>query len=498
MDQAAIVTQTTPGSPGTQDYTSGSITETVKAAILLFGHSTTDGANTAHAAIGIGFWANDGDAGSESFGGVYGLALNGRTTTTFSRDFQGLNEIVTAELDATPLIDVDITAISAISGGIRITFSTTSATIKLTVVILAGLSRAYHSAIATTTTLTHENAGSTTQFRPDCLVLFGCESGFALPKDDLNIALGFKIDGGSQVGAGIKIEDGTDPTDADGRVDSDNCAYINPVADALQATTHTIDATGYDHQLTTGTGSPDTGVLCLKFSGDVQLAADNVAIAASGASQSISVGFQPILVIGMATLLAAEDTTTSDSTVSAVGLFAFTSSAARAYTASHQIQAVINASTPSVATSRQDDKALLMLDHTGTVVWEATATMTSTGFDLSFSTRTSAGFITFLAIGAGNLTSILAETERISDGTFLNLVKYLSLTETVRIVDGLGGTILADGLSFLGPRGFVFQPRVEVGEVAQVGSQQGLVFRSLAEAGEVVQPSAEAGAVGSG
>jgi hypothetical protein len=463
-DQFAVATGDSPAAPGTFDLTDPSITETCQAALFFYSHSLTNAATTDHGCLGVAAWADDGDAGSENRGCMYTRGVAGITSTADVRTYQQSDFLATIESDATPAVDLLVDSVTAIAGGVRLNVATTASRSKVTAVLFAGVARAYVSRIAATVTLAHEDAGDVTQFRPDVLIVFGAEGGFSPSvKDDFSASLGFVVDGGAHAGAFVDIDRGTDPAEPTSRVDGTTLPYIVQGTGVLQSVTFTIDATGYNHQSTVN--SPDLVVLAIQFDTDVQVMTDNQAVT-TGASQAFVAGFQPALVLGMSTLLTAENTTTTDATAGTAGFFAFDATAAHAYTGGHDCVAGISAGTPSVSKSRQDDKAVLTLTHAGAVAQEATLTaFTTTGWTLAFSTAT-AGHLTFLALGAGNQVSVQNETERISDGHFLNLVSYRSLTETEQVSDA-AVLLLADGLSDLGPAGTVLEARAVRGAVLE-------------------------------
>jgi len=465
VDQFGIASANSPAIAGTVDFTSGSITETVKAAIFIFGHSTTDASITDHGALGIAMWADDGftgSPGSENFSGHFYRVLNG-VAATDARGFKDDAGISTTELDSSPAIDVVAHTCVAISGGVRLTFSTT-VQVKITAIMFAGVSRSWVSTPGLTTSSAHENTGSAgNQFQPDLLIVAGSPpAGFTQSPDDFRAHLGFVV-GSTHAGASIDIDRGTNPTDSDGRVDGVEIPFMISASGGTYAGgTFTIDSTGYNAQVTTGSAVVTSTVLALKFTGSLPKTTDNLSVT-SAASQSFAVGFQPQIVIGMSTLMTTENSTTDGPTASTAGYFAFTSSAARAYTGSRL------EGTGTTAKSYQGDFAVATLLHTGTVAQQATlAAMTATGFDLSFSTAT-AGFLTILAIGSGTVTSVQSETERISDASVVNLISRRIIPETEQISDNVGGLILADGLSALGPIGYVFQGGAEEARVQQGG-----------------------------
>lgn len=469
--QVAIVTQTSPASPGTLNFTSGSITETVQAAIFFFAHSTTDGSTTDHGALGIAMWANDGfsnSPGSESFSSHFYRVLNG-VAATDARGWKEPSGLATTELDSSPAVDVDVTTCTAISGGLQLNFVTTTAQIKITAVIFAGVGRTWVSTPGVTTTVAHETTGGTGEtFQPDVLIVAGSPpAGFSQFPDDFRAHLGFVV-GSAHTGASIDIDRGTNPTDADGRLDSVEIPFmISNTGGTYAGATFTIDSTGYNAQVTTGSAVVTSTVLAMKFTDALYLAADNLAVSGSAGTQSFSVGFRPKVVLGMSTLMTSENSTIDGPTASTAGYFAFTSSAARAYTGSRL------EGTGTTAKSLQGDYAVATLLHTGTVAQQATLSQfTSSGFDLTFSTAT-AGFLTAFAIGPFTVDT---ESVQISEGVVFDVEvnKLEAPTETVEISDGYASDVTTDpDLTGQSPLGVTVQAGAQRARTLQAGAELG-------------------------
>jgi hypothetical protein len=473
VDQIAVVEFTTPASPGTLDITSSSITETFSAAILLYSGSTNDLTDNTHGVIGMGFIAID--SGAVNDGRAFGIQAQDNTspsnTGTRHSTTDGCVEVPSGTAMGTAVIQAAFSA--AIAGGVRVNFTTTTSKTKGVAILFAGLAKAYCDTTASATVGVSESVGGTTKFEPDLVIFQAGDAGVLnVQSQDAAPNIGFALNkvGLPQVCSYVNADDGLTTTDSDGFVRSAN-AYGHFVAGGSRAgefvTVSDFTSTGFDHASSAGT--PDANYLALKFTGDFQMAVANLSVAAATGDQAFTdFGFVPTIVLGMSTLMTTLDSTTDGPTAGASGYFVTGSMGSRAYTWSQQEGVVLGLTT---ARSRQESVAVLQYDHTGTVAQRATWVGASgaTGFTLNFSVAASAGRLTALAIQAGDLTSVVNETEQITDGAFLNLISRRIVSETVQVSDGLGGMILADGLSALGPIGAVFQGGAAAGRVMQGG-----------------------------
>lgn len=472
-DQFAIATASSPtpplGVPTTVDFTSPDITETVKAAIFIYGHSATDGSAQTHASLGAALWANDGDPSSELLSSHFFVGENGQTVSTDCRGFKSSGNL--RALDSGHAIDVEVSAVAAISGGVRLTFGTgtTGGPIKITAILFAGLSRAWASIESLSTVLTSVDTGSISTFRPDMLVVVGSPGNFGALVDDFRAQIGFVV-GSTHKGQAVRLDRGLTTPDADGIVDSGEVPFmtVGAAASAIGAT-FTLDATGYDTQLTTGTTTCPVTVLALKFSSAVRLATSNFAVSGSPGAQSFAVGFRPQLVLGMSSLISAEDSLTDGATASTATYFAFTDAAARAYGASHNEGSALSGAAPSLARSIQGDFALLALASDGSVAQQATLTsMSATGFNLSFATAT-AGRLSALALG---FFEVDGESIQISDGAVLDAevtTGYIIGAEVVQISDA----VALDETDIVHLTG-----QEPLGRTAQAGAQRGSTIQA--------------------
>jgi len=483
VDQIACVTFTTPASPGTLDITSGSITDSFSAVILIFTRQQTDDSNVANAVLGVGFIGVDGTDGTTSL--QCSIAIQSEDGVTSSQDNNTDRNNITALLASNGVspATAQIVAVysSSVAGGVKLNFTTTTVQAKCTAILFAGLSKAATGNCSFNDVAgSHADVGLSPFWQPDVVIFRSSDNIINGDTDNGTLALGFAVRTSpiKQAAAYINFDDLADPTDSDGYVSSTECSVgfvstIRTWPDRFSVTS--FDSTGFNgiavDDPSTGTSrTPQANYLALKFSGAPSLFAGNLSVSGSAGTQSFTgIGFQPQLVIGMSTLMASLDTLTSDATSTSAGYFAFMSSYARAYSVHNQAPLNIGVGVPTDANTHQGDYAVLTLTATGTIAQKATLSqMTSSGFDLSFSTAT-AGFLTVLAIGSGTLTSVQSETERISDASVVNLISRRIIPETEQISDNVGGLILADGLSALGPIGYVFQGGAEQARVQQGG-----------------------------
>lgn len=480
----AVVTFTTPlTNNATVDITSGSITETFSAAWLIFTRETSDSADNLHGVIGVGFVAPDGTAEEEA---CIGVQMSGDETAT--PDANSTHSVGTApNCIRAPTGTAITTVISAIysasiSGGVRLQFPIATVAAKCTAILFAGLTRASVNSATSSTVGVHEDVGDGTQYRPDVLAFISSDGSIntaSIPDAAPN--LGFAVNGGAQVSSYINVDDGTEPTDADGYIRSASAWAAAPLRSAgaltIQHASVAFSNTGFT--ATANAGTPDAAYCALKFSGVFNAACANMAVAASTGNQVFTgFGFVPDLVFGMSTLLAAVDTTTDGPTASACGYFVTGSLGSRAYTVHHREGVSIPADiATSDAHTRQEDVALLLYDHTGTVVQRATwgGASGSNGFILNFSVASQVGFLTAIGIQFALAPRALSETEEISDSPVLFLNRALALTETVEISD-LFASFTNNVSETDGPAGTSFSARAERGTSFQGGAEAGTAF----------------------
>jgi hypothetical protein len=184
--------------------------------------------------------------------------------------------------------------------------------------------------------------------------------------------------------------------------------------------------------------------------------------------------------------MTATNSTITDERASAAGLFAFDSSTQRAYTARSSEGLDINPTTTDAST-RQGDYGLLLYEHEGAVIAQGTRSLTATGFDLSFSTSTTAIF-TALGIGLASITSPHTENLGLSESCLLILRREIPVTDNIGIAESCV-TVLADGLAPLGLHGTVLDNGPEAGAVLQadIVVPHAWVAGNFAAAGTVLQ-----------
>lgn len=402
VDQIAVVTFTTPAAPGTLDVTSPLITEAFTAAVFIYSGITTDNADVDHAALGCGLCAPDGGAVTQEEAIGAGAEHGGAGTTPDTGTQHSITDcIIVANPTApagTPIVRAQYD--SSIAGGVRLNFSVTTIQCKVTAILFAGLSRAYVSEDNSNTTSAHEPVGGTTDFEPDLLIFLGSDGTLNVAQNDAQLSLGFALNkaGLPQVSAYVNADDATEPTDADGYVNSARAIgdlNVSTRAREIMSVT-SFDATGFNH--IADAGIVNWHYLALKFSGAFRMAVANMVVSGSAGDQTFNdFGFTPDLVFGMSTLLGSVDTLIDGATASCSGYFVTGRYASRAYTWHHQEG--LSGTGVWVAHSRQEDVAVLTYDHTGSVAQRATwvGGSGSGGFILNFSTAT-AGFLTALGI----------------------------------------------------------------------------------------------------
>lgn len=493
-DQVALVEFTTPGSGVadgvTIDITDSSITETVKAAIFVYGSSTTDDADIAHARIGYGLLSTEGAGLStaQSIMAREGLAApdtrtaGGATAMFLARNSAFLNQN-----------DLRMNYDSTITNGVRLVtgavFSDTDRIAAASAALLFAGSdmRSDIKHVTADTTLRSQSTGSGTTFEPDLLVIAAVDGlglgGTPGQTDDATMHLGFAVNGGNQVCAFTDWLDATEPTDCDGEVRSANGAagFDTGARGTRVLVTFGFSATGFTYQANV-TDSTNSGfrlsVLAIKFGSDTQAECAQGAISASTGTQSFTgLGFQAQYVVALSTLFTSVDSTVDGTEAAAVGISVFRAAAAgtaRAYTAYVPEGDTFGAGA-STGKARQGDYAVLTYLEGGTIGQRAVFdAVNATGFDLDFQVAT-AGRLIYLGIGSGTATLVANETE--------------SISETVSIFANRADTLANETMS-------ITESCVLV-ELEMIFSQdaQGSVFHAGAERGASFQGGAIAGTV---
>ena len=482
-DQVAVVEFQTPSSSGTFDITSGSLTDTVMGAVVLFSAepSANDDANQAHAITGISFVASDGVAEDEVTAGIATRSADALTSTQITRTakFNGPTTkiVVGAPSDGSTSSTFQAQANfdSFIAGGLRLNAVTTTTQVSGSALMFAGVTRAYAGLFSSSTSGGHEDTGGGTQFQPD-IVIFSISDGTFSGTGTFNVwginSLGFAARSQAVVSSLLGWNNNADPSDADGAVRSALLQSMNTLG-VFQDVTITIDSTGFNHISSVGT--PDGCYLAIKFAdSETRYGAFNFPVAASAGLQSFSCGFLPRAVLGMSQLITTEDSQTDG--LGGFGRSMFTDSAARAYAASSQDGLTVSVGTPSVAKTLQSDAALLTLANDATLAQKATLSgFTGSGFTLNFSTASAAGLFTCLAIGVDFPPIVQNETVEVSEGLVMFGSRTVVFDETVEISE------VFDSIT-----NFVLTGRFTAGWTMTGGSKRGSTLTPGAEMGSLL------------
>lgn len=483
-DQIAVVQFTTRATMGTQSVTSPDITETARALILIWGNSTTQGANETPARMGIAVCALDTGA-LESQGGAASTLLRNAAATPQTITGVGNEDVVLLCTDASGGAGgFDIVAVvdSVTAGGVVLDFTTVTggAQVDVTAIILAGDDMRVWggNAVNNSTTPVQEDCGSSgppdTRFEPDIIVTIPTLNSLdSAVRNTVGYAgLGGATDSAQKV-THVNWRAGVEPSEVDGTVQSARGgASFNGLTRPLTAHLYAFNAQGFTVANSGATPTADARMryLAIKF-GDptTQFGVVNEAISGSGGNQDFTeLGFTPTVVVGCSSLMTAEDTQVEDETASALGYFIAGADASHAAT----IREEEGLTGVSAVSARQEDVALLTYDHLGSVAQRATwVGGVSGGFRLNFSTAT-AGFFTAIGFATSIPPVIATDTETISDGAVVFLNRTLVLDETVTITDGVvvDSTDVSDTE---GPQGTTFQAYAERGTSLAAGAVAG-------------------------
>lgn len=487
-DQVAVVTFTTPASPGTLPITDPSITESFSAAILIFTKETSDGTDNNYGMLGLGFIGAGGDDGTNTLQ-VY-VTLQAQHGVASGQDMNTLRDNAGACLgvstgdDVTPL-SIVANYDSATAGGFVLNFTTTDAHAKCTAIIFAGLTNAVTGDCSFSDAGgSHEDTGDGVDFfEPDLVIFRSSDNVVNGNTANATLALGFATNTSpiQQVSGYVNWDELADPTDSDGFLRSDCCSggFIGDrgvAMDRFQVTS--FDSTGFNGIAidTGGLNSPQANYLALKFSGQFSIGCLNAAISASTGNQDFTgFGFSPNLVLGMSTLMTSVDTLTDGATASAAGYFVTGDYGERAYTVHNEEGLNIGGAVVTDTHTRQEDVGLLTYEHGGTIAQRATwVGGISGGFRLSFSTAT-AGYMTVLGIGLAIPPVVTSETEQISDSVVAFLNRTLVFSETVQISDAVVLDTM-DVSDTEGPAGWTYEARAERGTALTGGAEAGTVL----------------------
>lgn len=378
---------------------------------------------------------------------------------------------------------------TAISGGIRLSFSAVDATqsYKLTVLMCAGDSQAFVGSSSATSTPGSETGVG---FEADFVLtqsISGSIGAAVSYGNDATPGFGAAINGASITQAAI-IEGWEQlQSDADGSAETDRFAgnYNAGAGELVQITAFGAD--GWNH--VADTGSPTYVYLAVKLSDPGRrFGVAMEALPGSGGPTSFTgLGFKPAIALLGANLLTASDTATDGPTVSTFGLGCFSAaSLVEGSAAMAQDEGAGTAATVSMA----DSKAIHLEDEVGTsaVVGTYNGSVTD-GFSINLSTATVGRMVVF---GIG-FPAAFDETVAISDASLL-VESALLANETVNIEEGLHfHGFLVTGETVNIEDGFVFEQDSAIpimydrrGRTTQGGAIRGKTVQSGSEQGQTI------------
>lgn len=488
-DQFATVTVTIPSGSTTYDVTDVGITETWSAAFGIYQSHATDDTDVSGLIQGTCSIINS------SFGQAVGvdrsMCAHGRNSALSAPDY---NDWASYPDSAPTIIVADPTSTaitgtllfeatsSAISGGFRLTISTSTADIKFRFILFAGLTGAangFFGGAATSGTEDTPTGAGAGRFEPDVVLLHGSKLGsVSTNTSDADVSLGFCINDGSQTQAygGVVWRDVDEPSAAVGRVGTAGCAGGSTSGSFVDLVISGFSSTGFTWTKATSAGL-NTAYLALKFSSDFMVAGVAQALTSSAGSQTISgYGFGPQVAIGFSCLLTSANATLSNSTAGGAGLFISGTDSSRACTVHGEVGKTVGIPNASFnCHSRSEDVALLTYSHTGTVSQRATwSGVTADGFTLNFSTAT-AGYLVAFGLSFMPPPQAVNEEEDISDSTLLVPGWFLIQGEEEDITDGfVGFTNNVTGTE--GPLGFTYFPGAERGTTIYGHAEEGLTL----------------------
>lgn len=465
-DQFAILEDTVPGATGDQDITSGSITSCTAAILCWSGNYITENSD---ATYGWAMYRPDDGANDDSFYQT-GWLENGRTTTVTAR-CSGVDSSAGA---AGALIigsgsTLAAASVSFLATGIRLNWSSVAGVsgsqgFKFWVLLIGG------------STEVHLGSGIATGigFAPD-LILSGTHAPGLNTSGQLNWrqAIGAAANGASitQGCFAWTWHNNADPVVCRHYASSAELGAVISTAGAMTTEAVTaIDSSGF-----TVSGSVANEFLAIEFSDDRGAEVQTSLFSGSGSQNVGTMSIAPKLVIGIVSGSDSLNTQADDAGGETIGIFVSDGTTTKCVSWATKQGQTVDGSTPSVGYNRFTSGEVNLISNNGGTAFRATSVAMRSG-GISWDVQTAmSGAIVLIAIGQGTAFSINDETERISDGHFLNLISRLILNETVAISDGLGGLELADGLTALHDTGSVFQGGAVKGEVFQGGAVSGVV-----------------------
>jgi hypothetical protein len=491
-DEFAVVEFTTPATAITFDITSPKLTGTVKAGIFFVTNTGTDDSDVPMGIMGVGMHADDGvDVPTNPQGAISSRITGARTTTQLTRQAQHNTAVISVLEDGSTSTGQSVicTHSAYIAGGVRLEATDVSGgQVKGFAVLFAGTARASVDSAAFSGTQATETTGGSTPFTPDLVVFAGGDGSFGGPSvgNTARVNLGFLSASGVK-GHSCVWPNNVDPSDADGYVGSGVYPSSDSTATA-QLSTLSIVTDGFQHQLTSGSGTPNPKYLALKFTDDIQISIQNLTAPGSTGAQAFSTGFKPLVAMGMSSLMTSEDTATDGATASVAGYFAFDDTQQRAQTIRSEEGLSITNPPVTATDTRQGDYGLLTYEHEGTVAQQATRTLTMSGFSLNFSAAT-AGLFTTLALGPADIKAVHDEAEGVTEACQLTIGRMRDTTDAEGISEACN-TVLADGLSPLGMHGMTRQNWAEAGvtQQADIKVEAASVGSSSSVAGTTTHP----------
>lgn len=485
-DQYAIVSFTTPASNSLFSVTSVDITEPFSAAFFIWHSNTTDGADNNHGVIGFGACSPNGAAAADRSAGFCMIGDNDSDRTLPEYDTERsagdtTPGCIVVNDGSTQAKVIEARFNASVAGGVQLNFATVTggAQVKCTALLLAGLS---NSGVGTdsTNTSSSEQTGASPFFTPDVLAFFGGGNTPNVQSDDSQGNLGFAVRGGDTVSAFINHNRDTpaEPTDADGEVSSDSAmsGHTAEVRTALHGDLDSFNSDGFTWTAREGS-TVTTMYAALKFSGTYQAACAAMPIAASTGDQSFTgFGFTPSVVVGMVLPITSLDTYTSGNDAGACGFFIFSASAARAVTEHGEVGKTNVAAASFNTRNRGEEVALLLYNHTGTIIQRATWNGgTSGGFVLNFSAASAAGYMVALGIQLGATNLVSNDTETITDAAVLHGTQALVANETEEVSD-VALLFPYDTPPSGAPAGWSYIAGAERGANLHAGAVQGIVL----------------------
>lgn len=389
------------------DLTLGGITEPARAAVLLYSASDVDDTDHPHARVGVSLVSSESSEHGQS---QCVLARDGLTTPDCRTAVgSGLFLYVPRNSAFANQFDQANTYDSAIAGGFRFTTSIDPLVrSRGAALILAGTGmRSWALQVQATTTLQGADCGPTLpsddRFRPHLLVVLAKDgAGASGQQNDATMALGFVVDDGSatQVVAFTDWDDATEPSDADAELrDGAGAAGFEQSDRSTRVlVTFGFTSTGITYQANVGT--LEVKVLAVRFeSSSPRIFAGHLELDGSS-PQPFVLPFDPLAVLALSSLLGAVDSPDGTSLAGSFGLSLFGPSFERSYAARFKQ----GESTTSDASFRQEDAAVLTLDHLGSVEHRGnhSGPASPRGFELTFSTS-GTGHLTVLALGDPNV-----------------------------------------------------------------------------------------------